>query len=305
VTAPTAGALLVGEILYSGGDLGGGARAWVHRITRRLRRLRGIRRHHPIFGENLAYTFTQPVNLVFYAILRLLCGLVGRVHTTAFYKARGFFSSLRIPRFVKPVIGLALSGVIGIFFPEVWGLGYGFLQYLIDGNLNLIGINFFTLPIIVVLLLVAVFKIVATALTVGSGGGAAREVFAPSLVIGGFLSAAFWVVINQFFPGAMPAPPRDCGDDGLFADVGRVPILVILMVGEMTGSLALGPEEVPLRELGVEGWAAASAACINWKRKGNQSPRPLPLRLAELQCSPPPSSVNRPSSQAPPCNQTP
>ena len=81
-----------------------------------------------------------------------------------------------------------------------------------DGNLNLIRINFFTLPIIVILLLMWVFKIVATALTVGSG--AAREVFAPSLVIRGFLGAAFWVVVNQFFPGAMLAPPRDCGDDG-------------------------------------------------------------------------------------------
>lgn len=69
--------------------------------------------------------------------------------------------------------------MIGIFFPEVWGLGYGFLQYLIDGNLNLIGINFFTLPIIVVLLLVAVFKIVATALTVGPGGQRGRSSLPP------------------------------------------------------------------------------------------------------------------------------
>jgi CIC family chloride channel protein len=111
VTAPTAGALLVGEILYSGGafEVEGLVPGFIASPVGYVvfAAYAGIT---PIFGENLAYTFTQPVNLVFYAILRLLCGLVGRVHTTAFYKARGFFSSLRIPRFVKPVIGLALSG---------------------------------------------------------------------------------------------------------------------------------------------------------------------------------------------------
>jgi chloride channel protein, CIC family len=238
--SPFGGAILGGEILYSGGDfevealLPGFIASPIGYVV--FTAFAGIT---PIFGGNLAYTFSQPINLVFYAILGLLCGLVGRVHTTTFYKARGFFYSLRIPRFVKPMIGLALSGTIGIFFPEVLGLGYGFLQHLIDGNLNLITTNFFSLPIIAVLVLVIVFKIVATALTVGSGGSAG--VFAPSLVIGGFVGAAFWVVINYFFPGevAAPAPLVIVGMMALFAGVGRVPISVILMVSEMTGTLAL------------------------------------------------------------------
>jgi len=193
----------------------------------------------PIFGGNIAYSFTHPANLVFYAILGLLCGPVGRVHTTVFYKTKGFFSSLRIPKIAKPVIGLALSGAIGVFFPEVLGLGYGFLQYLIDGNLNLVSTNFFTLPILLVLALVVVLKIGATALTVGSGGSAG--VFAPSLVIGGFVRVAFWEVLNSVFPGAIPvpAPLVIVGMMALFAGVGRVPIAVILMVSEMTGTFAL------------------------------------------------------------------
>jgi Voltage gated chloride channel len=259
----------------------------------------------PILGGNLGYTFAQPVNLVFYAILGLLCGLVGRVHTTAFYNARGFFSSLRTPRFVKPAIGLALSGVLGIFFPEVLGLGYGFLQYLIDGNLNLISINFFMLPIIVVLLLVVVFKIVATALTVGSGGQRGRS----SLPRNRRLPGCGVLGRNQpVFPrrDARPRPPRDSGDDDPLRRRGEGANLGDTHGWRDDRVASFGTREgVRLRELRVEGWAAASAACINWKRKGNRSPRPLPLRLAELQCNPPPSSVNRPSSQAPPCNQTP
>jgi chloride channel protein, CIC family len=238
--SPFGGAILGGEILYSGGDfevealLPGFIASPVGYVV--FTAFAGIT---PIFGTGVVYSFTQPVNLIFYAILGLLCGLVGRLHTTTFYKMKGLFSSLPIPRYAKPVIGLALSGVIGVFFPEVLGLSYGFLQYLIDGNLKLVGTNFFTLPILAVLLLVVALKIVATALTVGSGGSAG--VFAPSLVIGGFLGAAFWVVLNSLLPGAIPAaaPLVIVGMMALFAGVGRVPIAVILMVSEMTGTFAL------------------------------------------------------------------
>ncbi len=140
---------------------------------------------------------------------------------------------------MKPAIGLAISGTIGIFFPEVIGLGYGFLQYLIDGKMNLVGISFLSVPVFVVLVLVVLFKVIATSLTVGSGGSAG--VFAPSLVIGGFVGAAFWTVLNYALPGVIlvPAPLVIVGMMALFAGVGRVPIAVILMVSEMTGTLSL------------------------------------------------------------------
>jgi CIC family chloride channel protein len=91
----------------------------------------------------------------------------------------------------------------------------------------------------VVLVLVVLFKIIATSLTVGSGGSAG--VFAPSLVIGGFVGAAFWTVLNYALPGviSVPAPLVIVGMMALFAGVGRVPIAVILMVSEMTGTLSL------------------------------------------------------------------
>jgi chloride channel protein, CIC family len=238
--SPFGGAILAGEILYSGGDfevealLPGFIASPVGYVI-----FASFAGYTPIFGGSLTYTFTQPINLVFYAVLGLLCGLVGRAHTFVFYRVKGLFSSLTIPKYFRPAIGMALAGAIGIFFPEVLGLGYGFLQYLIDGNLSLVSTNYFALPILVVLLLIVTFKIFATALTVGSGGSAG--VFAPSLVIGGFVGAAFWVVLNSLVPGMIPvpAPLVIVGMVALFAGVGRVPIAVILMVSEMTGTLAL------------------------------------------------------------------
>jgi chloride channel protein, CIC family len=238
--SPFGGAMLSGEILYSGGDFEVEAlipafiAAPVGYII-----FASFVGFTPIFGSSVNYTFTQPVNLVFYAILGLICGVVARGWTTTFYGVRSLFSRLKIPRFTRPIIGAAASGIIAVFFPEVMGLGYGFLQYLINGNMNQVIVNYFSAPIAVVLLLIAGFKILATALTVGSGGSAG--VFAPSLVIGGFVGAAFWEVLHSTLPGVIPvpAPLVIVGMMALFAGAGRVPIATILMVSEMTGTLTL------------------------------------------------------------------
>jgi CIC family chloride channel protein len=238
--SPFGGAMLSGEILYSGGDfevealIPGFIASPVGYVI-----FSSVAGFTPIFGSSVTYTFTQPTNLVFFAILGLICGGVGRFYTTTFYSAKRFFDSLSAPKYTRPLIGAALMGVIGIFFPEVLGLGYGFTQFLIAGNLNMITTNYFTLPILLVLVLLVLAKIVATSLTVGSGGSAG--VFAPSLVIGGLVGASFWVVLNWLVPGQfpIPAPLVIVGMIALFGGVGRVPIAVILMVSEMTGTLSL------------------------------------------------------------------
>lgn len=238
--SPFGGAMLSGEILYSGGDFETEALipAFIASPIGYVI-FASFTGFSPIFGNSVSYSFTHPANLILYALLGLSCGIVGRAYTTTFYSAKRLFAALRLPRYAKPIIGLTISGIIGVFFPEVLGLGYGFLQYLINGETGMIVVNFVSAPILVVLLLVVLFKIIATSLTVGSGGSAG--VFAPSLVIGGFVGAAFWVVLNVALPGVIPipAPLVIVGMVALFGGVGRVPIAVILMVSEMTGTLSL------------------------------------------------------------------
>ena len=238
--SPFGGAMLSGEILYSGGDIEvealipGFIASPVGYVI-----FASVTGFTPIFGNSVTYVFTQPSNLAFYAILGVVCVLMGRFYTTMFYSTKRFFDSIGAPKYTRPLIGATLAGVIAIFFPEVMGLGYGFSQFLINGDLNMITTNYFSLPILLVLILLVLAKIVATSLTVGSGGSAG--VFAPSLVIGGFVGAAFWVVLNTLIPGEIPvpAPLVIVGMIALFGGVGRVPIAVILMVSEMTGTLSL------------------------------------------------------------------
>ncbi|MDG6942723.1 MAG: chloride channel protein [Nitrososphaerota archaeon] len=242
--SPFAGAILSGEILYSGGDFE--VEALIPSFIASpigyiiFASYTGFT---PVFGSGLTYAFTEPRNLLIYAALGIVCGLVGRLHTVTFYSVKGLFARLPFTKYLRPMAGAAVAGVIGIFFPQVVGLGYGFVQILINSNGvgGLAQENFTNLaiPLFVFLVAVVFLKIVATAFTVGSGGSAG--VFAPSLVIGGFVGAAFWMAVNFLLPGwiPIPAPLVVVGMMALFGGVGRVPIAVMLMVSEMTGSLNL------------------------------------------------------------------
>jgi chloride channel protein, CIC family len=238
--SPFGGAILSAEILYSGSDIEAEAlipsfiAAPVGYVIFAL-----FTGFTPIFGSLIQYNFTDPWSLVFYAILGVMCAGVGRVYTTVFYSIKRIFDRSTLPRFTRPVLGAVIAGLIGIFFPEVLGLGYGFLQFAIDGNFAALRVNYLALPLFAILILLVIFKIIATSFTVGSGGSGG--VFAPSLAIGGFLGALFWVVLHSLVPDAIPdpAPLVIVGMMALFAGVGRVPIAVILMVSEMTGNLSL------------------------------------------------------------------
>jgi CIC family chloride channel protein len=194
----------------------------------------------PIFGYTAQYSFTQPFDLIVYALLGALCAGFGRLYTISFYKFKQIFDHMRVPKYLKPMIGAGIAGIIAVFFPQVVGLGYGFLQFLIDGDYSQIAPNYFPLNFVALTLLLLVFlKIFATSVTVGSGGSGG--VFAPALAIGGFSGAFVWMLVNYLLPGAFPsaAPLVVIGMMALFGGVGRAPIAVILMVTEMTGSLAL------------------------------------------------------------------
>jgi CIC family chloride channel protein len=175
----------------------------------------------PVFGSVNLGSFQSPIDLPFYAILGLACGLVGIGYVLSFYGIKNAFSRLKIPNFVKPAIGGLLVGLIGIFFPQILGVGYGWLQLLINGDLLLLPL--ILLPIIIIL------KIIATSLTIGSGGSGG--VFGPALVVGGMLGALIWGTLNYLIPNFQPnlAVFVIVGMMAFFGGVGKVPVAVILM----------------------------------------------------------------------------
>ena len=94
------------------------------------------------------------------------------------------------------------------------------------------------LPLWLVLLL-PFAKILATSLSIGSGGSGG--IFGPGMVIGALLGAAFWRLGHGVLPAvpASPAPFVIVGMMALFGGIAHAPLAMMLMVGEMTGNLSL------------------------------------------------------------------
>ena len=185
----------------------------------------------PVFGEGLGLSFHSPENLIGFALLGVICGIMGIVYVRAFYGTQHIFHNIPVPPHVKPMIAGLLVGIIALFYPEVLSMGYGWVQLAINGDTQALAVH--------TMLALVVLKIVATSLTIGSGGSGG--VFAPGLFIGGMVGGAMWGVMNGVIPWIpdSPAPYVIVGMVALFGGVAKAPIAVILMVAEMTNEFSM------------------------------------------------------------------
>ena len=187
------------------------------------------------------YTLKSGWELLPYAGL----GVVGAVASIAFVfgigAARRLFKRLTlVPRPLRPVLGMALVGVLGLYAPYALGRGYGTINLLLSGQLHLparLGLpHEFT---ILLLLVLALAKLLATALTSGSGGSGG--LFTPSLAFGALVGAAYGYSVHWLWPhiaspyGAYAA----VGMVAVMAGTSHAPISAILILFEFTGNYDL------------------------------------------------------------------
>jgi CIC family chloride channel protein len=185
----------------------------------------------PIFGTRPGYRIGPLWQLSLFIILGLVCGLIGRLYVVVFYRATDLFSAWRIPRAVKPAVAGLVVGSLGLALPGVLGTGYGQVQRDLDAHV-LAG-----MPLWVVLL-VPLGKLVATSLSIGSGGSGG--IFGPGMVIGGSTGAALWRVLHLLgLGGHNEVAFIIVGMMVCFGSVAHAPLAVMLMVAEMTDSLTI------------------------------------------------------------------
>ena len=188
----------------------------------------------PIFGFVRGYHFQHPAELGFYVLIGLVCGLVGKLYSSSFYGVTRLTARLPGARAIKVAVAGVLVGCIGLVFPGALGTGYGWVQ-------RAMGPALLTIPLWIVLAL-PFAKILSTSLSIGSGGSGG--IFGPGMVIGGFLGAGIWRVLEPLAPGIVPHSPAPfviVGMVACFGSIAHAPIAVLLMVAEMTGSLELVP----------------------------------------------------------------
>nr|MDA8144181.1 chloride channel protein [Thermoplasmatales archaeon] len=174
--------------------------------------------------------FSHPQALLIYLVVGIVAGFGGILYVKTFYGIQSLFMKLGfIPKYFRPALGGLLVGIIAIKFPQVLGLGYGWIQLIFFNNLAL-------LPLWI---LIALFflKIIATSLTIGSGGSGG--VFAPGIVTGAFMCAAIGIVIHPFFPYVNIAELTIVTMIAFFGGISKAPISVLIMGTEMTGGFGL------------------------------------------------------------------
>lgn len=226
--APIAGALFAGEVIL--GQLGMASLAPV--LIASVVSTVVVR---TAVGDAVAfsiphYELVSAWEMPLYAGLGLLAGLTGVLFVRTLYGVCDAFDRSRLPESLRPALGGLAVGMLGVGLPQVLGVGYATIDHALRAEVGL--------ALLVALLL---GKLLATALSVGSGGSGG--VFSPSLFLGALLGAAWGTAAHRLLPEmtALPGAYALVGMGALVAGTTHAPITAILMIFELTNDFHIIP----------------------------------------------------------------
>jgi CIC family chloride channel protein len=238
--APVAGALFAAEVLYSSPEFEpevilpaalssviaystfGAAFGWA-----------------PLFSIP-ELVFADPWQLLGYTALALFMVPLAMLYTRTFYGLTALFRRLPGPRHIRPAIGAFLTGLLalGLYYAfdrnpaalAVLSFGYGGVQGALSETAAMGGW---------LLMAIALGKLLATSLTIGSGGSGG--VFGPSMVIGACAGGALGIALHRLWPQLVSNPSSFAvvGMAGFFAAAAKTPFSTLIIVSEMTGGYLL------------------------------------------------------------------
>jgi CIC family chloride channel protein len=200
-----------------------------------------------LYKEKLFFLITSGWNMnaiPFYAILGILLGLTSVYVTRTAIKTENYFKSKTKP-YQKAILGGTILGLMIFILPPLYGEGYYTIENLLTGNYQrlldnslfngLVDNGWFIVLIGAIIVLV---KIIATSITIGSGGNGG--IFAPSLFIGALTGFVFAHAVNllgiihlaeaNFIVAAMA---------GALSGVIHAPLTGIFLIAEITGGYVL------------------------------------------------------------------
>lgn len=181
--------------------------------------------------ESPFFQLDNPLVLLAYVGLGIGLGVVSTIFIRAVYGMEDLFEN-HFPGndYVRHITGMFLVGLMfailqrysGHYYVE--GVGYAAIQDMLTNTLK--GAGF--------LLLLFALKLLATALTLGSGGSGG--IFSPSLFIGASCGGAYGIVLNSLFPGLGISAPAFAvaGMAGCVGGVTGAALTAIVMIQEMT-----------------------------------------------------------------------
>jgi len=184
---------------------------------------------HLVLGDEplfhvAGYHLVNPWEFAVYAVLGVVGGLGSVVFVKLLLRLRLWFMSLpKATAWLQPVAGGLTVGIMGYFAPDVMGVGYSYVEKVLNGDV-----------ILQMVVLLAVLKILATSMCYASGN--AGGIFGPSLFIGATMGAAVGAVAHSLFPESTAGPGAYAlvGMGTAFAGIVRTPLTSVIMIFEVT-----------------------------------------------------------------------
>jgi CIC family chloride channel protein len=185
-------------------------------------------------------------------LLGLICGATGALTTRLMYRTEHMFGAIRMPRWLKPALGGALLGVIGVTYvlfswtilgkekfipfeqypmPAFFGDGYGAVQ-------PMLGPAFYDQTtwglLTLILIFLGVAKIIGTCMTLSSGG--AGGIIAPSLFLGAVTGGAVGLILQRLglSDNLPPYAYALVGMAAVLAAVVHAPLAAVLILVDVT-----------------------------------------------------------------------
>lgn len=163
------------------------------------------------------------LEVVLFVVLGLLCGATAPQFLRLVDATKRYFGRLPVPLPLRLAAGGLIVGVISVWVPDVWGNGYSVVNQILHAP--------WTWQALVVVL---VFKVLATAGTAGSG--AVGGIFTPTLFVGAAFGALFGLGMDALWPGQTSASYAYAivGMGAFLAGATQAPLMAVLMIFEMT-----------------------------------------------------------------------
>ncbi len=192
------------------------------------------------------YQLRSTAEIPLYMIFGVLTGFLAVLYIRVFHGIKDEFEKLKLNPQLKPVLGAFIIGSFAIFLPQIMGNGYNFIDQALTGKI-----------IFPIILLLVFFKLLATSVTIGSGGSGG--VFAPSLFIGAMAGDAYGYIVHWIFPGftASPGAYATVGIGAFLAAATHAPLTGIFLLFEITGNYKI---IVPLMFSAIIGTLVAKRA---------------------------------------------
>ncbi|CAM2149026.1 chloride channel protein, CIC family [Pararobbsia alpina] len=219
--APIAGAFFVTEIVLGSIAMDSFGPIVVASVVANIT-MRSLPGYHPAYEMPAFPTIFGTESLLFVA-LGMIAGVLAPAFLRVLDTAKSLFGKTGWPLPIRLGVGGLGVGALSIYAPEVWGNGYSVVNSILHSPWTWTA-----------LATVLAFKVVATALTAGSG--AIGGVFTPTLFVGATIGAIYGLGVHAIWPNGTSAPFAYAmvGMGAFLAAATSAPLMAILMIFEMT-----------------------------------------------------------------------